>query len=87
MVPRAVGSNPITHPRITMEHKTLIDLSIKYGLGSEELSKLVDVLYQSGIKNPDLPEFKKAAGFICEKKLLEMPADDLIEELKRNNLA
>lgn len=69
-----------------MENKTLIDISIKYGLGSEDLSKLVDVLFQAGIKNPDLPEFKKAAKFICEKNLLEMPIDNLLEELRRNGL-
>ena len=102
MVPRVVGSNPITHPRILLsknriespsppnpsivEDKNLIEISVKYGLNSEQLSKLVDVLYQAGLKNSDSPEFTAVSKYICETNLLDMPIEDLLEELKRKNL-
>ncbi len=98
MVPRVVGSNPITHPINTgfrsfrshnpniVEDKDLLEISVKYGLSSERLSKLVDVLYQAGIKSPESPEFEEVSKYVCENDLLDMPMEDLLEELKRKKL-
>ena len=69
-----------------MENKLLIDLSIKYGLSSEETSKLVNMVYQAGVNDIESREFQRVANYICEAKLLEMPAEELIEELKRKGL-
>ena len=69
-----------------MENKVLIDLSVKYGLSSEDVSKLVSMMYQVDLDDMDSPEFKRVANFICEAKLVESPAEELIEELKRKGL-
>lgn len=69
-----------------MENKHLIDLSVKFGLNSEDISKLASLMYQVGIDDMDSPEFKKVANFICESKLIDTPSEDLIEELKRKGL-
>jgi len=69
-----------------MENKHLIDLSVKYGLSSEDISKLVSMVYQVGVDEMDSPQFKRIANYICEAKLIDMPAEDLIEELKRKGI-
>ena len=66
-----------------MEHKFLIDLSIKYGLDTGQISKVVDMIYQLGVTDIDSRGFKRIANYICEMNLIEMPAEELIEELKR----
>lgn len=85
MVQRVVGSKPITHPIKfqTMENKHLIDLTIKYGLDDEALSKIVDMLYQLGYTDSKDKAFMKAATYMCDEQLLDMPADELIEDMKR----
>ncbi len=69
-----------------MENRHLIDLSLKYGLNAEDISKLVDMVYQAGVDDMESSDFRRVANYICEAKLIEMPAEDLIEELKRKGL-
>lgn len=69
-----------------MENKHLIHLSIKYDLNSTETSKLLDMVYQAGITDMNSVDFNRVASYICEMKLLEMPSEELIEELKRKGL-
>ena len=69
-----------------MENKYLIDLSIKYGLSSADVSKLMAMIYQTGVHDMESREFERIANFICEAKLLDMPPEELIEELKRKGL-
>lgn len=69
-----------------MENKHLIDLSLKYGLNSAEVSKLVSMVYQVGINDMNSREFQRIASYICEAKLLDMPPEEVIEELKRKGL-
>lgn len=69
-----------------MENKHLIDLSVKYGLSSEDVSKLVSMMYQVDLDDMESPEFKHVASYICEAKLIDLPPEDLIEELKRKGL-
>lgn len=66
-----------------MENPFLIDLSVKFGLSTDEISKVVDMVYQAGFDDIDSKEFHRVANYICEAKLTEMPAEELIEELKR----
>ncbi len=66
-----------------MENKQLIDLTIKYGLDDETLSKVIAIMYQLGYADPTDKTFQKAAKCICDEKLYDMPADDLVEEMKR----
>lgn len=67
-----------------MENKFLIDLSIKYGLKSTQISKLVDMLYQCGLQELEDPVAQKIAHFICSEGLVDKPGEEVIEELKRN---
>lgn len=69
-----------------MENKHLIDLSIKYGLSSADVSKLVTIVYQAGVTDMESREFQRIATYICEAKLWDLPAEELIEELKRKGL-
>lgn len=69
-----------------MENKELIDLSVKYNLNSSELSKLVNLMYQIDIHDSSSPLFGRIADYVCEMKLLDMPAELLVEELKRKGL-
>ena len=71
------------HKNIPMENKFLIDLSIKYGLDDQSLSKVVDMCYQLDYNVIDDREFQRAATYICSMNLLKMPPEDLIEEMKR----
>ena len=65
-----------------MENKFLIDLSIKYGLDSAQISKLVDMIYQCGIEKVDSREAQRISNYICDMKLIDNPAEEVIEELK-----
>lgn len=65
-----------------MENKFLIDLSIKYGLDSAEVSKLVDMIYQCGVSEVDGREGQRIANYICEMNILSKPAEEVIEELR-----
>lgn len=69
-----------------MENKHLIDLSVKYGLSSEDVSKLVSMMYQVDLDDMESPEFRRVASYICEAKLIDLPPEELIEELKRKGL-
>ncbi len=66
-----------------MENKFLIDIGIKYGLDSTQVSKLVDMIYQCGHSDIENREAQRVANYICEMKLLDNPAEEVIEELKR----
>lgn len=70
-----------------MENKFLIDLSVKYGLDDQKLSKVVDMCYQLGYNSIDDREFQRAAGYMCSMNLLDMPAEDLITEMKRKGFS
>ena len=65
-----------------MENKFLIDLSIKFGLDSAEVSKIVDTMYQCGITQVDSAEAQKIANYVCSNGLLDKPAEELLEDLK-----
>lgn len=65
-----------------MENKFLIDLSIKYGLEGTEVSKIVDMIYQCGIEDLDSEEAHRVANYICEMKIIDKPAEEVIEEMK-----
>ncbi|NIA02264.1 MAG: hypothetical protein GWP15_02685 [Nitrospirae bacterium] len=65
-----------------MENKFLIDLSIKYGLDSAQVSKLADMIYQCGISEVDSSEAQRIANYICEMNILDKPAEEIVEELK-----
>lgn len=69
-----------------MENKFLLDLSIKYGLDSAQQSKIVDMIYQCGVADLNSREAQRIAAYICEMRLLDKPAEELIEELKRKGL-
>ncbi|MFH1533362.1 MAG: hypothetical protein ABID64_00325 [Nitrospirota bacterium] len=65
-----------------MENKFLIDLSIKYGLDSAHVSKLVDMIYQCGLEEVDGREAQRIANYICEMNILDKPAEEVVEELR-----
>jgi|FLOH01.1.fsa_nt_gi hypothetical protein len=69
-----------------MENRFLIDLSVKYGLNSEAVSKIVSIIYQCGIPEVDSREAKRVGTYLCEMNLLETPNEEIIEELKRKEL-
>ncbi len=65
-----------------MENKFLIDLSVKYGVDDQHLSKVVDICYQLDYQDINDREFQRAANYICTMDLLHMPPEDLIAEMK-----
>lgn len=69
-----------------MENKFLIDLSVKYGLDSTQVSKIVDIVYQSEITEIDSREGKRIASYVCEMGLIDKPAEEIMEELKLKGL-
>ena len=69
-----------------MENKNLIDLSIKYGLSSSDISKLVSMVHQAGVHDVNSDQFTKISEHICSEKMLETPAEEIIENLKLNGL-
>jgi hypothetical protein len=66
-----------------MENKVLIDLSVKYGLDSAQISELANMVYQSGVSSTDDKKFRRVATYICEMDLLGKPDEEIIEELRR----
>jgi len=66
-----------------MENKFLIDLSVKYGLDDQRLSKVVDMCYQLEYHDIKEREFQRAANYVCSMDLVEMPPEDLLAEMKR----
>lgn len=69
-----------------MENTFLIDLSLKYGLDSAQVSKIVDIIYQCEIDQIDSREGMRIANYICEMNLIDKPAEEVIEELKLKGL-
>lgn len=69
-----------------MENKHLIDLSIKYGLNSSDLSKLVSIVHQAGIYDAESDQFQKITEYLCSEKMLETPAEEIMENLKLKKL-
>lgn len=69
-----------------MENKFLIDLSIKYGLDSAQTSKVVDMIYQCGIPQVDSREAQRIANYLCEMKLVGLPSEEVMEELRLKGL-
>lgn len=65
-----------------MEHKVLIDLSVKYGLSDNDLSKLTDMLYQLGYSDLNDKDCQRSAQYICSMNLLKLPAENLLEEMR-----
>ncbi|MDD3862170.1 MAG: hypothetical protein PHP74_04785 [Candidatus Gracilibacteria bacterium] len=66
-----------------MENKFLLDMSIKYGLGDQEVSKVVDMVYQLGYDNIEDREFQRAANYLCSMNLVNLPAEEILMEMKR----
>ena len=66
-----------------MENRFLIDLTVKYGLDDKRLAKVSDMCYQLGFDDVDSREFQRAANYICSMNLVDLPAEDIIEEMKR----
>lgn len=66
-----------------MENKFLIDLSVKYGLDDQDISKVVDMCYQLDYESIEDREFQRAANYICSMNLLALPAEEIIAEMKR----
>ncbi|MBT3865442.1 hypothetical protein HOE67_03375 [Candidatus Peregrinibacteria bacterium] len=66
-----------------MENKFLIDLSVKYGLDDQQLSKVADMTYQLGHYEIKSREFQRAATYMCKMKLVDLPPEELLEEMKR----
>lgn len=66
-----------------MENIVLIDLSVKYGLDSAQVSELANIVYQTGIRSLDDPKFKRVATYVCEMGLLGEPDEEILEELRR----
>ena len=69
-----------------MENKHLIDLSIKYGLNSSDLSKLVSIVHQAGIFDAESDDFKKVTEHLCSEQMLETPSEEIMENLKLKGL-
>ena len=69
-----------------MENKQIIDLSIKYGLSSSDISKLVSIIHQAGVHDVNSDQFTKISEHICSENMLEIPAEEIIENLKLNGL-
>lgn len=69
-----------------MENAFYIDLSVKFDLNHEELAKLSSVMHQLGYHDVTSKGFQGAAMYICEMKLLELPVEELIEEMKRKKM-
>jgi hypothetical protein len=66
-----------------MENTFLIDLSVKFGLDDDQLSKVIDMCYQLDYTDIDDREFQRAATFMCTMNLVGLPAEELIAEMKR----
>lgn len=69
-----------------MENRFLIDLAIKYGLDSSQVSKIADIVYQCGVFQIESKEGQKIANYICEAKMVENAAEEILEELRLKGL-
>ncbi|MFC1616425.1 hypothetical protein ACFL21_04745 [Patescibacteria group bacterium] len=69
-----------------MENKLLIDLSVKYGLNSAQLSKLTDIAYQAGAQNMESRKFKRVLNYICSMGMVDKPSEEIMEELRLKGL-
>lgn len=70
-----------------MENKLFIDLSVKYGLDSSEISKIADMIFQAGVEDFSTPEAKNIAEYLCENGLVNKPAEEIMQELKLKGLS
>jgi len=68
---------------LRMENEFLIDLSVKYGLDDQGVSKVVDMCYQLDYESIEDREFQRAANYICSMNLLALPPEEIIAEMKR----
>lgn len=66
-----------------MENRFLIDLSVKYGLDDHQITKVVDLCYQLGYDDLESRELQRAANYMCSMKLIALPSEEIIEEMKR----
>lgn len=66
-----------------MENRFLIDLAVKYGLGDEQVSKVVNMCYQAGQQDINSDKFQRIAKYICAASLVNVPDEEVIEELRR----
>lgn len=70
-----------------MENKLLIDLGVKYGLDSAKISKVAAMIYQAGVEDFNVPEAQAIAEYLCENRLINKPAEEVMQELKLKGLA
>jgi len=69
-----------------MENKYLLDLSLKYGLNQAQVSKVAAIAYQVGVADFASREFARISSYICEAEMVDDPAEEIVEELKRKGL-
>ncbi|MDP2642538.1 MAG: hypothetical protein Q8P62_01700 [Candidatus Peregrinibacteria bacterium] len=70
-----------------MENKLLIDLSVKYGLDSAQISKVAAIIHQSGVATADGPEAIAIAEYLCESGFIDKPSEEIMQELKLKGLS
>lgn len=61
----------------------MIDMAVKYGLDDDDVLKISTLAYQLGYENMEDENLKKMIDFICEEKLVDLPKEQIVEELKR----
>ena len=61
----------------------MLDLSIKYGLSDDDVSKVVDMIYQLGYDNIDDRDFQRASNYLCSMNLVNLPPEEILTEMKR----
>lgn len=66
-----------------MENRFLLDMSVKYGLEEHHLAKMADMIHQCGIVDLSSDAAKKVGTYLCEMKMMEMPAEEIIEEMRK----
>ncbi len=69
-----------------MENKFLIDLSLKYGLDEAQVSKVASIVYQCGVDQIDSKDGQKIANAVCEMKMVDNAAEEILEELRLKGL-
>ncbi len=69
-----------------MENKFLIDLSLKYGLDEAQVSKVASIVHQCGVDQIDSKEGQKIANTVCEMKMVDNAAEEILEELRLKGL-
>ena len=58
-------------------------MSVKYGLEEHHLAKLADMIYHCDIVDLSSDAAKKVGIFLCENKMMEMPNEEIVIELKK----